>query len=143
MILNHPFPLRSMQKYIQTVPRLSLEGYPEIKSYIVLEFDNVYPSRNPEFTNKTISFDIICNLDQWELEDFQIRPWVIAGYIDGILNHSRLSGIGLLELMGAEQVILNEKLGGVILRYVATNGREDDDVRNPEIPANTYVAQST
>lgn len=130
------------EKYIQVVPRLPLEGYPETKSYIILEFDNVFPSGNPEFTNKTISFDIICNLDQWELEDSQIRPWVIAGYIDGILNHSRLSGIGLLELMGAEQVVFSEDLGGVILRYTATNGREDDEVENPQIPADTYVAQS-
>lgn len=130
------------EKYIRAVPRISLEGYPEIKSYIVLEFDGVYPSGNPEFTNKTISFTIISNLDQWELDDYQLRPWVIAGYIDGILNHTRLSGIGLLELMGAQSVVLNENLGGVILRYVATNGRDDDDVENPNLPANTYVAQS-
>lgn len=129
-------------KYIQTVPRIPLEGYPEVKSYIVLEFDGVYPSENPEFTNKTISFTIISNLDQWELDDYQIRPWVIAGYIDGILNHTRLSGIGLLELMGAQSVVFNENFGGVILRYMATNGREDDEVENPNIPANTYVAQS-
>ena len=130
------------EKYIRAVPRVSLEGYPEIKSYIILEFDGVYPSGNPEFTNKTISFTIISNLDQWELDDYQLRPWVIAGYIDGILNHTRLSGIGLLELMGAQSVVLNENLGGVILRYVATNGRDDDDVEDPNLPANTYVAQS-
>ena len=65
-----------------------------------------------------------------------------ASLVDGILNHSRLSGIGLLELMGAEQVVFSEDLGGVILRYTATNGREDDEVENPQIPADTYVAQS-
>lgn len=65
-----------------------------------------------------------------------MRPYQIAGYIDGILNESRLSGIGILNFMGAQQIILNEYLGGVMLRYVATHGRPDDsETINPNLPA--------
>lgn len=55
-----------------------------------------------------------------------MRPHQIAGYIDGMLNETKLSGIGTLQFIGAQQIILNEYLGGIMLRYVATHGRPDD-----------------
>lgn len=56
-----------------------------------------------------------------------MRHTQIAGYIDGILNNARLSGIGTLQFMGASQVILDEEHGGMIVRYVATHGNDDKD----------------
>ena len=61
------------------------------------------------------------------MDDYKLRHWQIAGYIDGILNESKLSGIGTLQFMGASQLVLNEYLGGVILRYVATHMENSDD----------------
>ena len=58
----------------------------------------------------------------------------IAGYIDGILNNARLSGIGTLQFMGASQVILDEEHGGIILRYTATHGNDDKDKFENEWP---------
>jgi hypothetical protein len=51
-------------------------------------------TNNPYYLDYTISFDIISNLDYWDIGNFRLRPLMIAGYIDGILNGSRLSGIG-------------------------------------------------
>jgi len=56
-----------------------------------------------------------------------MRHTQIAGYIDGILNNARLSGIGTLQFMGASQVVLDEEHGGMILRYIATHGNDDKD----------------
>ena len=56
-----------------------------------------------------------------------MRPYQIAGYIDGILNNTRLSGIGTLQFAGASQVILDEEHGGVIVRYIATHGDDDKE----------------
>ena len=78
---------------------------------------------------KSIPKLIISQLDYWELDDYELRPWLIAGYIDGILNETKLSGIGTLQFMGVSQVVLNEYLGGVILRYVATHSDADDSER--------------
>ena len=58
----------------------------------------------------------------------------IAGYIDGILNNAKLSGIGTLQFMGASQVILDEGHGGIILRYIATHGNDDKDKFENEWP---------
>lgn len=111
--------------YIRVIPKLDAGEHEEVKSYIILEFDDFVPTENPEFRDCVISFTIICQLDYWDLEDYKLRPHQIAGYIDGILDNSRLSGIGTLQFLGASQIVLNEYLGGIVLRYVATHGGDD------------------
>ena len=37
--------------------------------------------------------------------------------------------------MGASQFILNEYLGGIILRYAATHGNEDIEKLNEDLPS--------
>lgn len=117
--------------YLRVVPKLSFGEHEEVKSYIILEFDDYTPSENPQFRNCVISFTIISHLDYWELDDYKLRPHQIAGYIDGILDGTKLSGIGELRFLGASQVILNEYLGGVLLRYVATHEKQED--QNPTL----------
>lgn len=123
------------EQYIKAVPKLSFGEHEEVKSYIMLEFDDFTPTQNPEYRDCVISFSIICHLDYWEMDDYQLRPWMIAGYIDGILNEARLSGIGTLQFLGASQLVLNEYLGGVLIRYVATHGHDDEGHVNSKLPA--------
>ena len=122
------------KQYIKNVPKLSFGEHEEVRSYILLEFDNFSPTENSYYRDCTISITIICHLDYWELDDYKLRPFQIAGYIDGILNETRLSGIGTLEFMGASEIILNEYLGGVLLRYRAVHGREDVTTIDPTKP---------
>lgn len=125
------------KQYIKNVPKLSFGEHEEVRSYILLEFDDFIPNgTNPHYRDCVISITIISHLDYWELDDYKLRPYQIAGYIDGILNETRLSGIGTLEFMGASEIILNEYLGGVLLRYRAVHGRPDDSTTiNPTLPA--------
>lgn len=130
-------------QYIKAIPKLSFGEHEEVKSYIMLEFDDFTPTTNPEYRDCTITFSIICHLDYWELEDYQLRPWMIAGYIDGILNETKLSGIGKLQFVGATQLVLNEYLGGVMLRYTATHSDADDSERiDNSLPAPQAIQQS-
>lgn len=111
--------------YLRIIPKLEFGEHEQVRSYIILEFDNYLPTENPEFRDCTISFTIISHLDYWGLEDYKLRPHQIAGFIDGLMNESRLSGIGTLQFAGAAQVVLNEYLGGMVLRYTATHGSDD------------------
>ena len=113
--------------YILVVPRVEQLIHDNFKSHILIEFDDFVPTENSHYRDCTISFTIICPLVKWELDDYKMRPTQIAGYIDGILNNSKLSGIGTLQFMGASQVILDEEHGGMILRYVATHGNDVKD----------------
>lgn len=123
-------------QYIKNVPKLSFGEHEQVKSYILLEFDDFIPTENPHYRDCTITFSIICHLDYWELDDYKLRPYQIAGYIDGMLNETKLSGIGTLQFLGASELVLNEYLGGIVLRYIATHGYPDDSATiDPTLPA--------
>lgn len=121
--------------YISAVPKIAAGEHQEVMAYIIMEFDNVMPTGNPEYRDFTINFVICCQLDYWELDNYKLRPHQIAGYIDGILNNSRLTGIGTLQFLGSSQFVLNEYLGGIMLRYVATHGREDEERADQSLPS--------
>ena len=122
-------------KYLRTVPKLAFGEHEEVKAYILLEFDDFVPTENPHYRDCVISFSIICHLDNWELEDYKLRPYQIAGYIDGLLNETKLSGIGTLQFMGASELVMNEYLGGILLRYIATHGNEDREKLDNSLPS--------
>ena len=113
------------KKNIKIVPKLYIDG--SVLNYIVIGFDNFTPNAtNPEFRDNIISFDIICHFDQWELKDsFQLRPYMIAAELDSMLNNKRLTGIGKLNFLGANQLIINDEFAGVSLTYQAIHGDED------------------
>lgn len=110
-------------KNIKTVPKLYVDG--SVLNYIILSFDNFTPSGNPEFRDNLVSFDIICHFDQWKLRGSELRPYRIAAEIDTMLNNSRLTGIGKLQFVGCNQLLLNEEFAGLSLVYAATHGEED------------------
>lgn len=112
--------------YIRLVPKLKLGEHEEVKSYIVISCDNFTTNdTNPQFRDCTVMFDIICHTDQWYLGDYRIRPLKIAGYIDGILNEAKLSGIGTFNFLGCNELILDENLSGYTLAYRAVHGSDD------------------
>lgn len=114
------------QGYLRLSPKLNLGENEEVKSYIVISFDNFFPnSTNPEYRDCTVMIDILCHSDYWDLGNYRLRPFKIAGYIDGILNNTRLSGIGKFQFMGANELIFNEALSGYCLVYTATHGSDD------------------
>ena len=123
--LNDDQQLELFQKNIKIVPKLYIDG--SVLNYIIISFDNFTPNAsNPEFRDNIISFDIICHFDQWQLKDsFQLRPYRIAAEIDTMLNGQRLTGIGKLEFLGANQIPINDEFAGISLIYSAIHGEED------------------
>lgn len=112
-------------KYLTLTPKVKLKEHEEVKSYIILGFDNFLETSNPEFRDCTISFDILCHTDYWDLGNYQIRPIKIMGIIDGILNNTKLSGIGELQFLSAQELILNDQLAGYSLTFQAVHGGDD------------------
>lgn len=116
--------LALFKKNIKIVPKLYIDN--SVLSYIIISFDNFTPNAtNPEFRDNIISFDIICHFDQWQLKDFQLRPYRLAAEIDTMFEGKHLTGIGTLEFMGANQLILNDEFAGISLMYQAIHGDED------------------
>lgn len=112
--------------YIKLEPKIRFGEHEDIKSYIIITCDNFTPNAtNTYYRDCNVTFDIICHTDYWDLGNYRVRPLQIAGYIDGILNNARLSGIGRFEFMGCSQLILNEELSGYTLMYRAIHGNDD------------------
>lgn len=121
--LNEDQSLELIQNNIKIVPKLYVDG--SVLNYIIINFDKFIPSENPEFRDNTIEFDIICHFDQWQLQDFALRPYKIAAEIDSMFNNTHLTGIGELQFIGATQIILTDEFAGLCLLYEATHGEED------------------
>ena len=120
------------KKNIKIVPKLYVDG--SMLAYIIITFDNFVPNAtNPEFRDNVISFDIICHFDQWDLNDFKLRPYKIAAEIDTMFNNKHLTGIGELQFMGANQIILTDEFAGLSLMYAAIHSEDDKkNMLNPQ-----------
>ena len=110
-------------KQIKNVPKLTVDK--SVLTYMIISFDNFTPSGNPEFRDNIVEFDIICHFDQWQMKDFQLRPYRIAAEIDTMFNNQHLTGIGTLQFLGANQIILTDEFAGLCLMYQAVHGEED------------------
>ena len=110
-------------KNIKIVPKLTVDS--SVLNYIIVSFDNFTQTSNPEFRDNIIEFDIICHFDQWHMTDFKLRPYRIAAEIDSMFNNKRLTGIGEVEFLGANQIILTDEFAGLCLMYRAVHGEED------------------
>lgn len=111
--------------YIRLQPRLNMHENEEVKSYILISYDNFTPSSNEHYRDCYVEIDILCHIDAWEMTNYRQRPIKIAGYVDGILNESKLTGIGTLNFVSANEIVLNENLAGYCLMYRAVHGDDD------------------
>ena len=111
--------------YVRLYPKFAMQEHQEVKAYILISYDNFAMTDNPEFRDCTIDFDIICHTDYWDIGNYRLRPLKICGYIDGLLNKSKLSGIGELFFAGGSQIILSEDLSGYSISYRAIHGTDD------------------
>lgn len=130
--------LEMFGKQIKIVPKLKVDK-PEF-CYIIISFDNFTQNMtNPEFRDNIISFDIVCHFDQWNLGNFALRPYKIAAEIDSMLNRKKLTGIGQIEFLGANQIILSDEFAGLTLMYQTIHGYDGEDSKyamNPKEQSN-------
>ena len=111
-------------KNIKIVPKLQVDG--SVLNYMIVSFDNFSRNAtNPEFRDNIIEFDIICHFDQWHMKDFELRPYKIAAELDSMFNGKHLTGIGEVEFLGANQMILTDEFAGLCVMYQVIHGEED------------------
>lgn len=112
--------------YIKFSPKIIFPEHEEVKSYLIFSFDNfVVNPTNPQFRDCDVFIDVICHTDCWDLGNFRSRPIKICGYIDAILNNTKLSGIGTFQFAGCSELVLNETFSGYSLLFKAIHGTDD------------------
>ena len=111
--------LELFNRNIKMVPKLKVDD--SVLNYLISGFDK----SNPEFRDSIIEFDIICHFDQWQMKDFQLRPYRIAAELDSMFSNRHLTGIGTLQFLGAVQQNYTNEYAGLCLMYQAVHGEED------------------
>lgn len=133
--LEDPTPVISVaemidKKILKIVPKITVDK--EILQYVIINFDNFSPNAtNTEFRDNILEFDIVCHFDQWNLGNFRLRPYRIAAELDSIFNGKYLTGIGTLEFLGANQIVLTDEFAGLALMYAVIHGEEDKNAYTP------------
>ena len=110
-------------KNIKMIPKLILDK--TVLNYIIISFKDFGLSLNPQFRTNIVEFDIICHFDQWQLNDFALRPYKIAAEIDTMFCNQKLTGIGTLQFLGSKIVGINNEYCGLCIFYEAVHGEED------------------
>lgn len=114
------------QGCVSLVPRQEWIEHSEERSVIGLSFDNFTPNMtNPQYRDCIIHFDILCPTRHWDLGDYKLRPLKIAGFIDGLLDKTHLTGIGQINFIGANEQLWTPEVGGYTLMYSAVHGGDD------------------
>lgn len=105
-----------LNNQIRIVPKLTIDH--DAKPYVIISLDNFVPFENQTtFRSFQLTFDVIVPFEFWQLDNFKLRPYAIAGEIDAMINNDFIFGSQVADFMGAKQLILNEALGGLSLYY--------------------------
>lgn len=114
------------QGYIRVEKKIKFPEHQEVKNYLIFTFDNFVPNAtNPQFRDCNVFIDVICHTDYWDLGNFRYRPIKICGYLDAILNNTRLSGIGTFQFGGCSEFSLDENFSGYTMLFHAVHGSDD------------------
>ena len=106
-----------LNKQIMIMPKI-FDDSTEKTSYIVAMFSNfVTNALNPDFKLSTVRFDVACPYDEWVMDEQSLRPYLMMQEIDDMFNGAKMSGIGTLQFVRAESIVLTPQIGGYSMLY--------------------------
>ena len=106
-----------LNKQIMIMPKI-FDDSTEKTSYVVAIFSNfITNTLNPDFKLSTVRFDIACPYDEWVLNDKSLRPYLMMQEIDDTFNGAQMAGIGTLQFVRAESLVLTPQMGGYSMLY--------------------------
>ena len=125
--------LKMLGTQIRLIPKIYIDK-PEFCYVVITQDGFVENFRNPEFRDNVISFIILCHFDQWNLTNFKLRPYVIAGELDSMFNNEKLTGIGELKFLNANLINENDEFGGFKISYTTIHAYNGEDSKYPLNP---------
>jgi hypothetical protein len=113
---------------IRIVPKIANLDFSN-ESYIVIHFNEFMPNEeNPEYRDKFLIFDIICNFDTWNMGDFKLRPYQIAGRLDMLFDNKGLSSSYSINFLNGGALAIDDEIAGLTLVYNVLYNKDEDRV---------------
>lgn len=106
-----------LNKQIMIVPKI-FDDSTEKTSYVVAMFSGFTTNAlNPDYKLSTVRFDVACPYDEWVLDERSLRPYLIMQEIDDMFNGAQMAGIGTLQFVRADSLVLTPQIGGYSMLY--------------------------
>lgn len=98
---------------IITIPVLNKDI--QLNNIIAIQIADIVPMKTG--LNYNIAFDVLCNIDTWNLDGYIPRPYQIMNEIDEILTDTKVKSIGPATFLGATSLKINEKMLGYTMVF--------------------------
>ena len=106
-----------LNKQIMITPKIWDEST-EKTSYIVALFNSFVTNMiNPDYKLDTIGIDVACPYDEWVMDGYSLRPYLIMEEIDKMFNGAQMAGIGTLQFVRADRNVFTPLIGGYTMQY--------------------------
>lgn len=94
----------------------------EIMNYIFMQFVDIVPFKDKDSgvsssMKYALVFDIVCNVDNWTLDDYNMRPYAIMERVDDLIGDTKIDSFGHVQFMGATALKVNEEMSGYTMMY--------------------------
>lgn len=118
-----------MDKCIKIVPKITTIDEKDPWSYVIIVFDDITPNEgNPEYRDKVLYFDIVCHFDTWNMGDFKLRPYQIAGELDKMFDKKALCDSFTANFVATTGLTIDNDISGLIQTYLVTYNISRDKV---------------
>lgn len=108
-----------LHKNIRIVPALSENEIAE--SFIVLVCPAGTANLNDEFANLTITIDIYTRVDQWLLDDWGLRPFLLMDRVKKLVDKKRLTNIGEIIFTDFSFDMVSEEIAKHSMTFLVTS----------------------
>ena len=106
-----------LNKQIMIVPKI-FDDSTEKTSYVVAIFSGFTVNQlNVDYKLSTVRFDVACPYDEWVLNEQSLRPYLMMQEIDNMFNGAQMAGIGTLQFVRADSIVLTPQIGGYSMLY--------------------------
>lgn len=106
-----------LHKNIKIVPLVNVEEH-NTESTVVIVFDGVSLNEtNTEFNSVKLTILVYTPLREWQINDINLRPFLIISEIEKTLKGKRIEGLGKLMYHGFELELLTANISGYRMEF--------------------------
>lgn len=102
---------------ILIVPRVDARDFKNDSKIAIYYPSGVLDEQNYEFKNITLNLTVYVPLDNWIINDANLRPFAIMSQVEESLKNKRINGIGLLKYNGFEMSTLTDEMSGYTMEF--------------------------
>ncbi len=103
-----------LKNHVSTIP--IADKSEDIKNYVVVQIADIVPMEGRGLMY-SIVFDVVCNVETWNLSNYIQRPYAIMNEIDYVLSNTKIKSWGPVQFIGATNVKMNERALGYTMLF--------------------------